>query len=158
MSEYIRLPVSGGEQISVRRLTAVDVLDLLGIGVSQPEFECAELPDSWKEEELRLWLQSEFDICLGAYDIGGQLVGDCLSHVHVEANKVHIENVFVTPKFRRKGIASGMLRILKNSYENAFPDKRFRLIGVVLCSNRKAIRTFEKAGFGIGEKCYWLQA
>lgn len=139
----------------LNRLRPENAFQLVEITREVEEFLTTEDEDHWSQDELQGWLANDDDCCLGAF-IGGRLVGFCLSHFHKEANKVHIENVFVLPDVRRSGIGTALVEGVVLSYISR-AQKRIRFVGLVRSDNTHAQNFFENKVFKRGEMMLWYQ-
>jgi ribosomal protein S18 acetylase RimI-like enzyme len=144
-------------EISYRRLRLKHATAVSQLGIDQNEFHCNDLGDAWQKDEIRRWLGSRKDVCIGAFDSGEQIVGYCLTHLHRSVNKVYLENIYVAPSCRRHGVGSGLLAAVKSTYSKNGGNRGLRYVGLVLETNSGAIRFFRHAGFDVGEKLRWLQ-
>ncbi len=91
----------------IRQLTQDDLNDLLLMGNEEPEFRIGS-GVFWTESQLKRWIDSPDDLCLGAF-LDGRLAGFVLAAVHVPTGKATIENIHVDPRWRKKGIAGDLL-------------------------------------------------
>ena len=145
--------------MQIKRLGIADVSSIISLGLKQNEFQCTENDDFWSTEALRNWLKSSSDICAGAIHSDGNLVGYCLTHLHKEANKVHIENIYVVPKCRRYGVGKKLIEFVRSEYSKRKQDEdvSYRYVGLVLCNNEAGYNFFHYIGFNEGRKIIWFQ-
>lgn len=139
----------------IRRLNENDI-PLIAQYLQDDRFDCCEFNDFWTPEELYEWLKNSKDICLGYYIQDG-LVGFCLSHFFENANKIYLENIFVDPKYRSRGIASVLLTSLLSMYIEERPGITLRFVALVDATNDKVIRLLKKGGFNVGDQMLWVQ-
>jgi ribosomal-protein-alanine N-acetyltransferase len=121
--------------VELRRLEAGD-LDTV------EEIERASYPTPWSRSMFAAELRKPSALALGAYVDGGELVGYAFVSRYVDA--WHVMNVAVAPDFRRRGIATELLRRL---FEVTAADQRRGYTLEVRVSNVDAIRLYERLGF-----------
>ena len=143
-----------------RCLNIKDVPEIINLGLNKKEFDPGKLYDSWSKEELINLLSSNKDICVGAFENGGNLIGYCFTHLHREISKVHIENLYVKPEFRGFRIGYHLIEYLKKQYVKKYYDKHdyLRFIALVEINNECAIKCLKNGNFTIGEKMFWAQS
>lgn len=120
--------------IHYRRLRAEDVP-----AVSRLEKETFSMP--WSAESFLHMLEKE-DTAYFVAEEDGQILGGC--GLFLIAGEGNITNVAVTPKARRRGVATGLLTYLLSEGD------RVGLTAYTLevrVSNRAAIALYEKFGF-----------
>ena len=114
--------------------------------------------DIWSIEELSKWLLCKTDVCFGCF-LGQKLIGYCLTHYHIAGNKIHIENIYINPEFRRNGLGSKLVLHIKNEYELMnLNSKKLRFVALTKKSNNVALKFLAETGFRIGETMVWVQA
>jgi ribosomal-protein-alanine N-acetyltransferase len=122
--------------VDLKRLT---VRDLAAI----ERIERRSYPTPWSRSMFASELAKPSSLCLGAFDAeGGQLVGYLIISRYVDA--WHIMNIAVTPEYRRRGIATTLLRRL---FELTSDDDVRGYTLEVRVSNDEAIRLYERLGF-----------
>ena len=141
------------EKTQYRLLSQEDAIQLMDY-LSNPFFDCGNIDDFWNLEELKEWFSNKNDVCAGAF-IEGKLIGFCLTHLHAEVHKVHLENIFVIDEYRKQGIAHNLFDYMKNQYSKKLSN--IRLIGLVNCSNKKALDFLVKEKLILGDKMIWTQ-
>ena len=141
------------DSVIIRNLTVSDVKDLMKF-INHPFFDCALSGDFWTENEIESWIKASHDCCVGAY-LFGELIGFCLSHLHKEAHKVHIENIFVAEKYRDHGVGFRMLNEVICQYQNN--SDQLRYVGLVDLDNAAAYCLLQKVGFNRGASFNWMQ-
>lgn len=145
------------KNIEVRRLYKNHLGLIINIGINDPAFQCVEEEDIWSREELFKWLLCETDVCVGCF-LGQELIGYCLTHYHIAANKVHIENIYINPQFRRNGLGSKLVSHIKKEYElMSLNSRKLRYVALTKQSNTVALKFLTKIGFCIGETMLWAQ-
>lgn len=140
-------------KIIIRRLRKEDVSEMSS-HMKQYYFDCAELDDFWSDDEVVAWITDEKDYCAGAF-LNEKLVGFCLTHHHVTANKVHIENIFVKDKYRGNGIAQCLIFDAISFYRSKYEKVRF--VSLVDVTNFGSLALFERNGFTKGHPMHWMQ-
>lgn len=139
----------------IRKLCPNDIPLIINY-LKDKRFDCCEFNDFWSAEELKLWFSETCDICIG-YFIKGKLVGFCLSHFSMSINKVYLENIFVDPDYRGRGIGAHMVSKLLEMYRTEKRGKVIRFVALVEISNTPAIFTLKKEGFNVGDRMLWIQ-
>lgn len=117
-------------------------------------FDCANICDFWTYNEIVEWLSCNDDCCMAAYD-GKNLIGFCLTHYHKAVSKVHIENIFVVEKYRKRGIASSLIQKIESFYLSK--GSRLRFVAMINADNYVALSFMKKMGYLYGEKMIWIQ-
>lgn len=124
----------------VRNMTENDVA-----AVALIEKECFSMP--WSEQAFCEELENPYGITLVA-EIDGEIAG--FLNVRNVCGEIFVNNIAVTQKFRRKGIADSLLfELEKNNFEFITLEVRE--------SNLGAIRLYEKNGYekvGVRKKFY----
>ncbi len=111
--------------------------------------------DTWSIDEIRNWLTDEPQSCVGAFD-GRQLVGFCLTHFHVATGKLHVENLFVQPTYRREHIGSRLFTRAVTEARARAPQA-VRVVCLVKEDNATARAFFEANRLEPGETMTWFQ-
>ena len=143
---------------TVKRLQACDVSSVIYLGVSHAEFRCVPEADFWSPLELDKWLRSKRDVCAGAFTPTDEMIGYCLTHLHGEVNKVHVENIFVNPGYRRHGTGRALIEFIKREYLTHRPcDTTYRFVALAQIENQEATAFFVRVGFQLGVRTVWLQ-
>jgi [ribosomal protein S18]-alanine N-acetyltransferase len=123
-------------RIELRRLGLRDLGAIDGI-------ERASYPTPWSRSMFAGELGKSSSLCLGAFDPEtGALAGYLISSRYVDA--WHVMNVAVAPEFRRRGVASALLRRL---FDLTAGHGRRGYTLEVRISNRGAISLYEALGF-----------
>lgn len=106
------------------------------------EIERASYPTPWSRAMFVAELRKPGSLALGAFAVGGELVGYAFVSRYVDA--WHVMNVAVADAFRRRGIATALLRRL---FEVTGSDPQRGYTLEVRVSNTDAIRLYERLGF-----------
>ncbi|GHS97382.1 hypothetical protein FACS1894139_04030 [Planctomycetales bacterium] len=139
--------------LQARRLSESDIDNVLKY-LSHSYFNCGNLDDRWTFDDLVNWFENESDYCIGVF-FDKELIGFCLSHIHIEAHKVHLENVFVKEEYRHRGIARRMLKKTISHYSAR--SGKIRFVGLVDASNVQSQHLLNRCGFTKGAAMLWLQ-
>lgn len=139
--------------MKIRKARVKDVENIHKIGVSEKYFEIQEgITDFWDEIELKKWIQSKDDVCL-VVEEEKKVLGFLLSIFHKPSGKVILENLWVDPSLREKGIAKEMISFavthLKEKGATYF-------CAMVNENNKNALKLLEKMNFNKGLKFYWM--
>jgi ribosomal-protein-alanine N-acetyltransferase len=121
--------------VDVRRLTLSDLGDIERI-------EQRVYPTPWSRSMFAGELAKPSSIALGAFDLGGRLVGYLIVSRYVDA--WHIMNLAVDLEYRRLGIGSSLL---DEFFALTAGDGRRGYALEVRVSNRGAIMLYEAYGF-----------
>lgn len=114
-------------------------------GIAEIEKIC--FADPWSVNSLSGELSNGFARFFVA-DFGGKVIGYIGSHNVL--GEVYITNIAVLPNYRMNGVASQLIKHLKNISEN---EKADFITLEVRKSNSSAIRLYEKCGFEkVGER------
>jgi predicted acetyltransferase len=141
------------DTIICKRLSMKHAMKILPF-MNDTFFDCSKSDDYWSQTEIANWLTKKEDYCIGAF-LNNKIVGFCLTHYHKEANKVHLENIFVVSEFRRKGIALKMFNNVIDFYTKKYKIVRF--VGLVNVENEATISFLSLNSFTLGDKMYWFQ-
>ena len=121
------------------QLRRVDARDLDAIDT----IERASYPTPWSRSMFAAELRKPSGLAIGAFaEETGELVGYAFVSRYVDA--WHVMNVAVAPEFRRRGVASALLRRV---FEVTDSDQRRGYTLEVRVSNADAIRLYERLGF-----------
>jgi len=121
------------------QLRRVDARDLDSIDA----IERASYPTPWSRSMFAAELRKPSGLAIGAFtEETGELVGYAFVSRYVDA--WHVMNVAVAPEFRRRGVASALLRRV---FEVTDSDQRRGYTLEVRVSNADAIRLYERLGF-----------
>lgn len=117
----------------------IEMEDAHLVQVLEVERQC--FPDPWSEALFREMLSSPFQYCTVALEedrVAGYLCTSCL------LDTAEIQNLAVSPDFRRQGVAEKLLGYFFDSMRHR--GVKFLLLEV-RASNQPAIRLYEKVGF-----------
>ena len=122
----------------VMRLRRLELADLDAI----QEIEQVSYPTPWSRSMFATELAKPSSLSLGAVDEAGELIGYLVLSRYVDA--WHVMNVAVSPAWRRKGVATALLRRLLDETRN---DGQRGYTLEVRVSNVGAISLYERFGF-----------
>lgn len=106
------------------------------------EIERASYPTPWSRAMFVAELRKPSSLALGAYSAEGTLLGYAFVSRYVDA--WHVMNVAVATDYRRRGVAT---TLLKRLFEITATDPRSGYTLEVRVSNLEAIRLYERLGF-----------
>lgn len=141
----------------IRKIKEQDIKQIESMYRNVDEFKCLDTDDFWTSIELSAWVSNENDVCICAVTESGKITGYALTHIHIEANKVHIENIFVEKMERRKKFGKKLLQRIVQEYSKKFPKTEKRYVAMVTDKNKDALNFFKTQGFQCGEKMVWIQ-
>jgi L-amino acid N-acyltransferase YncA len=141
----------------IRKIKKQDIKQIESIYRNVSEFKCLDTDDFWANDELSAWVLNANDVCICAVTESGVIIGYALTHIHIEVNKVHIENIFVEKEQRGKKIGKKLLQWIVQEYNNKFPKREMRYVAMVNENNKEALSYFKTQGFQNGEKMIWAQ-
>lgn len=121
--------------VSLRQLELADLGEIERI-------ERVSYPSPWSSSMFASELAKQSSLSIAAVGPEGQLVGYLVLSRYVDA--WHVMNVAVDPEYRRRGIASAMLRRL---FEVTRADAQRGYTLEVRVSNTAAINLYESFGF-----------
>lgn len=110
------------------------------------EIACESFADAWSRELLLSAVNNENEYCI-VYDIGGRAAGFAILSMSVDT--ADIEDIAVSCRFRRRGIAD---RLLENLTEHGLSRGLQNFALEVRVSNVPAITLYKKNGF-VTESC-----
>lgn len=144
-------------RLRIEALTTADAQRVYELQFQVQEFQVAASIDRWSKEEIAEWLGSpESGISIGAH-CQSDLVGFLLAHTAPAIHKVYLENLFVTPSYRRQGLASGMIKLLFRSIRTTLPPAAWRVVALVEVNNDIGHAFFESIGMPRGSDTSWHQ-
>jgi len=129
-----------------------DVDAIYELGINVPEFKVGDNASCfWPKEVLLNLIKSKKDIFLVAKD-KDKIIGFCIVAVHLPTLKATIENRFVLPEYRGKGVASQMNKVS----EEILVKKGIKYIcAFVEDDNIASAKMLENQGFEKGKLYYW---
>lgn len=134
--------------ISIRRIELKDLKSVCDAGISEKRFSISkEVNGFWTMEQLRSWIKNDSDVCLLAEE-NGALLGFILSQLHTPTGKACIENIYVFPDHRGKGVGSKLAKsCLKELNKNG--AKYYSFLSEI--DNLENISLWKKLGFNQGK-------
>jgi ribosomal protein S18 acetylase RimI-like enzyme len=125
-------------------------------GTSVEAFQTSPLEASetpfWPADRLREWVQADEDVLLVA-EAGGDVVGYFLSHHHETTGTAYIENLFVDPPYRRRGIGT---ELLETGVERIVARGGRYIAALTKTHNEPMQNLLREAGFNEGETFVWM--
>jgi len=123
------------------------------VGEDVDEFHTSDrAPNFWPEEILRNSIAKD-DVLFFVAQVDGEIAGFIIANLNESLSKAEIENIFVSPVFRRQGIG---VSLAKKVAEVARLNQ-YQFISVLTpLDDIAAIKTYEQAGFKKGETFLWL--
>jgi ribosomal protein S18 acetylase RimI-like enzyme len=139
--------------IEIRKATIDDVPKVLLLGNTVEEFATSDHEDIfWPESVLRKSIESDEVIFLVAIQ-KNRVVGFTIVNCNHALSKALIENTYVTPDARGKGIGT---RLAQSSLK-IIQDQGYRYISTLVSpENTAVIKMREKVGFQKGNVFLWL--
>lgn len=138
--------------MTIRTATTTDILPIHELGKSVAEFNVNdETVTFWPKELLENAVRSDDVVILVAEE--EIIVGFIIANYNHSLKKAIIENVFVTPKMRGKGVGDKLLEQMLA----ALTEKGCEYIATLIPPNAQgAIELYKRAGFSQGETFLWL--
>jgi ribosomal protein S18 acetylase RimI-like enzyme len=139
--------------IEIREARTEDVGTVCKLGENVEEFHTSkQAPNFWPEEILRNSVAKD-DVLFFVAQVDGEIAGFIIANLNKSFSKTEVENIFVRPDFRRRGIGNSLAtKIVEIARLNKY---RF-ISALVPPDDITAIKTYEKAGFTKGEMFLWL--
>jgi ribosomal protein S18 acetylase RimI-like enzyme len=139
--------------IEIREAHTDDTPTIHRLGENVEEFHTSDqAPNFWPEKVLRNCI-TKGDVYFFVAVSGVEVVGFIIANLNRSLSKVLIENIFVKPAFRGRGIGSNLA---KRVIECAKSDQ-YQFVSVLTPPDDvAAIKTYETAGFSKGEIFLWL--
>ena len=139
--------------IEIRKAQLEDVPVIYRVGEHVDEFHTSDqAPNFWPEAVLEECIGKD-DVYFFAAISNSEVVGFIIANINNSLSKVLIENIFVRPDSRGRGIGTNLA---KKVVESAKSDK-YQFISVLTPPNDDAaIKTYEQVGFTKGEVFLWL--
>lgn len=139
--------------IEIRNAKSEDVSAVYALGERVDEFHTSDqAPMFWPKAVLRTCIDKD-DVYFLVAISGEEIVGFIIVNLNKNLSKALIENIFVKPNFRGRGIG---LSLTERAVSLAKLD-RYQFISVLTPPDDiAAIKTYERAGFSKGETFLWL--
>jgi ribosomal protein S18 acetylase RimI-like enzyme len=139
--------------IEIREAQSEDVSTIYKLGRDVNEFHTSDqAPNFWPKEVLQNCIGKE-DVYFFVATTGNEVVGFIIANRNKSLRKVEIENIFVSPDSRRRGIGSD----LAGKVVAAAKTDQIQFISALTPpSDLAAIKTYEEVGFIKGETFLWL--
>ena len=138
--------------MTVRPATTTDVSSIHELGQSVAEFSVNdETVTFWPKELLENAVQSEDVIVLVAEE--EIVIGFIIANYNHSLKKAIIENVFVVPEMRGKGVAD---KLVEHMLTALFEKGCEYIATLVPPTAQSAIELYKRAGFSQGETFLWL--
>jgi GNAT superfamily N-acetyltransferase len=135
------------EDLVVRRAKRSDTQPFLVLLTALADFERLEPPDAAAKRSIVRDIFAKRRLGLFVAEVGRELVGYALYFYSYSSflgrATLHLEDIFVTEKHRRKGIGGALFR---RCAREALSKRCGRMEWAVLTWNRKAIDFYEKVG------------
>jgi ribosomal protein S18 acetylase RimI-like enzyme len=94
--------------MKINRLSLSETIAILELGKGEPCFTVAG-SKFWPLSILEDWINSPTNICIAAKE-GNKIIGFALTATHAETRKAHLENLYVIPTERGKGVGTHLMR------------------------------------------------
>ncbi len=134
-------------------MTVTDIDQVLCIGVKEPYFTVSdEAPGFWTKAQLEKSVNSKEDVLLVA-EKDNEIVGFNITFVHIPSGKATMENLWVSEKYRKQGIAK---QLIEQSLKELKSKNCVYLCNFVRDTNNMTMQLFEKLGFNRGHKFFWV--
>jgi len=138
---------------SIRTATLNDVGTIHRLGESVSEFSVSGTTVTfWPEDVLQDAIESDDVVVLVAED-QQQIVGFIIASYSRGLLKTTIENIYVIPENRSKGLGDKMLATLLQ----VLSERKCEYVATLIPTDaRNALSLYERAGFTRGETLLWL--
>jgi ribosomal protein S18 acetylase RimI-like enzyme len=130
----------------------IDQLYALGLGVSEFEVS-AETVEFWPKATLSAAVGSP-DVAIAVAVDDGKVLGFAIANINPTLRKAMIENLFVSPDRRGKGIGGDIVRYLCDVVTAAYNCSYIATL--VPPEAEGALQTYQQSGFVKGESFVWL--
>jgi len=139
--------------IEIREALIEDVSTVYKMGENVNEFHTSDqAPNFWPEDILRNCIAKD-DVSFFVAQVDSEIAGFIIANLNKSLRKTEIENIFVKPNFRHRGIGTSLA---KKVVEVAKLNK-YQFVSVLTpLDDIAAIKTYEEAGFTRGETFLWL--
>jgi ribosomal protein S18 acetylase RimI-like enzyme len=136
----------------IRKMKISDIDFILRVGKREEGFKVSEKSSGfWDKNQLTNWINSKDDVMLVADE--RKIVGFIMSSLHKPTGKATFENMWVSPEFRRKGLATKMTQIMIKKLKENGADY---ICGMSKIENENIINFLMKEGFDKGYKFFWM--
>lgn len=138
--------------IKIEKINKEDLSSIIRIGKKISEFQVSDTGIFWSFNQLSRWSKNKNDVCFIAKD-HNNIIGFVLFSCHMPTKKSILENIWIDPTYRKKGIAR---RLIDQALKNLGKKNISYIMGFVSEKNKKNLFFFKKVGFNIGKKGYWI--
>ena len=137
--------------MKIREAKIKDIDEILSIGNKIGEFRISEgLINFWPRHILQNCIKSKTDLLIVA-EKEYKIIGFIVVNYNNTFKKAIIENIYIVPKFRKRGIAKQLLDI---AIEKVISLKCEYICA--LTNNKEAIDFYKRSGFEKGNEFAWL--
>lgn len=138
----------------IREMTVADIPAIHKMAKDEVGFRVADSQEScfWPLVELERWVTSGDDVLLVAED-AGKIVGFVLTTLHRPTGKVTLENQFVLPECRGKGIAKALM----GEMEKQLKAKGATYLHFLVKVSNENMGAYENMGFVRGYNFSWFE-
>ena len=126
-----------------------DLDQVYRLGVNVAEFETSRNVVTFWPREILKNLVAKNDVLFKIAEIGGEIVGFMILNLNLSLKKGELENMFVEPDFREKGIGKELLREIIAEAKN-------RGVEFIVGLENEATEFLLKNGFAKGKTFTWL--
>lgn len=139
--------------MGIREARLGDIPQVYALGENVDEFHTSDqAPNFWPEDVLKTCVDKE-DVYFFVAELQNKVAGFIIANCNKSLSKTLIENIFVKPDQRGKGIGSQLARKVIDTAKS----EQYQFISVLTPPDDiAAIKTYEKAGFTKGETFLWL--
>jgi ribosomal protein S18 acetylase RimI-like enzyme len=137
----------------IRPMKVSDVDLIHSIGTTCKEFDVSSnFTAFWTKLSLEHWCQSKDDLMLIAAN-EGQIIGFIFFACHIPTGKVTLENIWVDPQHRKRGVAN---QLIEYAFEQLKKRSYRSISAVAVADNATAQQFLQRMGFLRGKHCLWL--
>lgn len=107
----------------------------------------------WPKDRLYDWVRESDDVLLVAeYD--GEIIGYILSQLHELTGKAVLENMYVDPLYRRKGVGTKLV----TECLDRLREKDCRYVAALTKTSNETTQEFmQRNGFTVGNEFVWVE-
>lgn len=138
--------------MKIRKMQKKDINSVYQLGIKEKEFQVSEDLKFWSKNQIKNWIISKDGVLLVA-EQNKDIVGFIMSTIHNPTKKAVIENIYISKKYRSKGLAEKLLNMCIKLLKK---QGAIHVHALVEDSNKASLNLLKKNNFNIFSKFYWV--
>ncbi len=146
-------PQGAINSIKIREARIEEIPEIIALGNKVNEFQVGEeVTTFWPKHILENIIRSKTDFLIVAAH-RNKIVGFVIANYNPTFGKAIIENIFVAPEYRGKGVSNGLRDYLLKKLKQVGCEYICTLVEI---NSKAAITSYKRYGFKEGITCVWL--